>query len=149
MTSPYIQKFALFFLFAFLDERLAMEVADRAITSYRSKTKNLEPASSQANQVLVRICFDLWKTNKKRIARGQPSSQLSDFGDLPDGLDQAAWLRFHKEAGDEELLALLFQKILSLPESDISEALKVSTGTLRHRMSRGLRMLGDYVGPSV
>ena len=149
-----LRNFALFFLFVFLDERLAMEIANRAVTTYRSKTKKLDSNSTDARKVLIAICFDLWKSHKKRIVRGQPSSQLTDFGQLPEqmptGSDQAAWMRFHKDAGDEELLAILFTQVLRLPENEISEALKISTGTLRHRVARGIRMLGDYVGsPSV
>jgi len=144
-----LRHFALFFFFAFLDERLAMEVADRAVTSYRSKTKSLDQNSTEARKILIKICAELWKSNKKRIVHGRPSSQLNDFGHLPAGADQTAWVRFHKDAAEEELLAILFSQVLGLPAQDISEALKISTGTLRHRIGRGIRMLGEYVGPTL
>jgi hypothetical protein len=65
---------------------------------------------------------------------------------LPPGVSLGAWRQFHKEAADDELMSVVWSQIVGFEDSVISQGLGVSEGTVRYRVGRGLRQLGQLLG---
>jgi DNA-directed RNA polymerase specialized sigma24 family protein len=61
----------------------------------------------------------------------------------PRGFAFEPWKLFRQKARPEELDAVLFCHIFALPEEKLAEALFVSPGTVRNRLTHGLMKLGD------
>ncbi len=160
-----LRRFALFSILAFLDDRLAAEISEKATLLFKArnpkvaspKTGDDEIETPEMRREMIWICFSQWQTHKKRMAkahnrgltRGQPEVNLANFGQLPPKVELGPWLRFHTDASEEEMLAVLFTQVLQFSEAETAEALKISLGTLRHRVGKGIRVLGDYVGPTL
>ncbi len=152
-----LRRFALFFILAFLDDRLAAEISEKATLLFKSKYPKFQSESEietpEVRRDMIAICFSQWQTYKKRLTKGMTREKtefnISAYGKMPAHLELGPWLRFHKEAAEEEVLAVLFTQILEFSETETAEALKVSLGTLRHRVGKGIRVLGEYVGPTL
>jgi hypothetical protein len=144
-NGAHLKRFAIFFFLAFLDERLAAEISDRAAASYKSKNpKSLDPNSPEMRRLTIDLCKTYWETNKRRISRRDVKPNLEAFGKLPAQVSLQPWIRFHKNTSDEEILAFLLAQILKFSEQEVAEGLKISIGTLRHRISRAIRAIGSY-----
>jgi DNA-binding CsgD family transcriptional regulator len=141
MTETETQSTALFFYFAFLDDQKAIEAATRALVFCRDrKRKNPELKSSVA---LVVSTKTIWNRYKARIARGRPNTSIESGWLLPEGVDLGPWREFQKTASEDELLTVIWSKILKISDNDISEGLGITSGTIRYRLGRALRKLGS------
>ena len=143
LSENQIRSVALFFLFALLDERAAMPYANRVTAVLKTKLGRHAEESTEAKQIVLGACYRQFQKIKKDILRGQVSTSLSSVLTLPSGADLGAWIRFHKDATDDELLALIFSKIMGFSDFDIAQALGVSEGTIRYRISHAVRRLGE------
>jgi hypothetical protein len=141
MTETETQSTALFFYFAFLDDQKAIEAATRALVFCRDrKRKNPELKSSVA---LVVSTKTIWNRYKARIARGRPNTSIESGWLIPEGVDLGPWREFKKTASEDELLTVIWSKILKISDNDISEGLGITSGTIRYRLGRALRKLGS------
>jgi DNA-binding CsgD family transcriptional regulator len=141
MTETETQSTALFFYFAFLDDQKAIEAATRALVFCRDrKRKNPELKSSVA---LVVSTKTIWNRYKARIARGRPNTSIESGWLIPEGVDLGPWREFQKTASEDELLTVIWSKILKISDNDISEGLGITSGTIRYRLGRALRKLGS------
>ena len=133
------------FFLAFLDERLAAEISDRAAATFKSKNpKRLDSDSPEMRHLTIDICRSLWESNKRRMSRKDMKPNLESFGKLPPKISLQPWIRFHKQTPDDEIISFIFTQILKFSEQEVADALKVSIGTLRHRISRAVRTLGNF-----
>lgn len=147
ITEQQIRSVALFFFFAFLDEKTALSAAAAAVAKLKARLRRAVGASdasgaSDANVAMVEICAALFENEKKRITRGKLALTFESGWSLPDHFELAPWARFHKDASDEELLALLFARVIGASESEIARALGISEGTARYRIGRAVGHLG-------
>lgn len=143
--DAHLRRFAIFFFLAFLDERLAAEISDRAAATYKTKNlRNLDGNSPEMRLLTIHLCRSYWEANKKRIPRVEVNPKVESFGKLPSGVSLSPWIKFHKQTADEEIIAFILSQVLKFSEQEISEALKISVGTLRHRISRSIRVLGAF-----
>ncbi|MNT80198.1 hypothetical protein D3C72_2196280 [compost metagenome] len=62
---------------------------------------------------------------------------------IPEGVDLGPWREFQKTASEDELLTVIWSKILKLSDHEISEGLGITQGTIRYRLGRALRKLGS------
>jgi hypothetical protein len=121
MHEQEIRKIALFFFFATLDAKRALDFAVSAFSILHKGS--LKPGFS-------------------KILRGRPNYNSEAGWILPTGVDLAAWTTFQKGASDEELLATIWSQILNISDHEIAKGLQVSVGTVRFRVAKGLRSLG-------
>ena len=143
--SVQLRRFAIFFFLAFLDERLAAEISDRAAAAYKAKNfKRLDANSPEMRMLTINLCQSFWNTNKRRITRKDMKPNVESFGKLPAGVSIQPWIKFNKNTSDDEILAFILAQVLKFSETEVAEGLKISIGTLRHRVSRGIRVLGAY-----
>jgi len=140
MYENEVKLIALFFFFSVLDDKKAIAASSTAadIFYYRMKKKpDLNPQIA-----LVSVTKLVWNRNKKKNLRGYPQYSTESGWLLPEGLDISPWKEFQKSAQEDELLAVIWSKILKINDEDISSALGIPEGTLRYRVGRALRKLG-------
>ena len=92
----------------------------------------------------IELCRTYWESNKRRMSRQEINPSVEPIGKFPSKLSLQPWIKFHKQTPDEEILTFLLAEILKFSELEVSEALKISIGTLRHRVSRTVRVLGNF-----
>lgn len=143
VSDTQVRCVALFFLFAFLDEKVALPIADRTVASLKNKIGRFAEESAEARQILISACISQFQKNKKQLERGKQSPSLPTALRLPLDTDLKAWIQFQKEAGEEELLSVLFGQVLGFNATDISAAMSVSEGTTNYRIGNGVRRLGE------
>lgn len=141
MGESEVKSIALFFFFAFLDDRRALEASTQAITLATEKKKK-NPQSD--NQVLiVTASFSIWKKHHLKLNRGTPNISTEAGWMMPPDLDLGPWREFQKLATQDELLAVIWAKVLGISEKNIAQGLGISEGTVRYRLGRALRKLGS------
>ncbi len=140
MTETDVKSIALFFYFAFLDDDKAIEASSQALALCRArKQKN----SKIKNSVLIVVATKtIWQKFKPRISRGRPNTTIESGWLLPQGVDLGPWREFQKTASEDELLAVIWSKILQINDDDVSEGLGITQGTIRYRLGKALRKLG-------
>ncbi len=138
-----LERIATFFFFAFLDEALATENAIKAAAQFKSRLQKKAKASEHEAQVMVvHLTSEAFQSHRKHLFKGH--SLLSGEGGwlIPDGVNLSSWKQFHKEAPDNEMLAVLWSQVLNISDQAISEGLGVTIGTIRYRVGHGLQKLG-------
>lgn len=139
------RRIALFFFYAFLDETRAINAASEAVQNCKDRlAKNPELKPSVA---LVAATHHLWLKHKGHLARGRHNFSPESGWILPAGLDLGPWKEFQKTAQEDEFLALIWSRILQLPDEDIASGLGISVGTLQYRTGRALRKIGALTHP--
>lgn len=141
MTEADIQSITLFFYFSLLDDKKAIEASSRAVVLGRAeKAKHPQQNNSV---IIVTATKTVWDKYKEKISRGRPNIS-NEFGwQIPSGMDLGPWREFQKNASDDELLVVIWSKILKINDNDISESLGITAGTVRYRLARALRRLGS------
>ncbi|QDK43829.1 hypothetical protein DOM22_00955 [Bdellovibrio sp. ZAP7] len=140
MTEADIKSIALFFYFALLDDRRAIEASTQALALCRDKKhRNPELSTSVALVAATKITWDKFKV---RVTRGRPNTTVESGWLVPEGVDLGPWREFQKTASEDELLTVIWSKILKIEDNDISEGLGITQGTIRYRLGRALRKLG-------
>lgn len=141
MTEADIQSITLFFYFSLLDDQKAIEASSRAVVLSRAQKAKYPQRSNSV--LVVSATKTVWDKYKDKISRGRPNIS-NEFGwQIPYGTDLGPWREFQKTASDDELLVVIWSKILKISENDISESLGLTAGTVRYRLARALRKLGS------
>lgn len=140
MSEKDIRLIALFFFFALLDNRRAVDLTTQAAAFCRRKK---EKTPLIANNILIVMATKkFWEKSQKAHLRGLPYLTADGGWIVPEKVDLGPWREFQKNSTLDELLIVIWIKILELSFSEVSEALGVTEGTLRYRMARALRKLG-------
>ena len=150
MTEAQIKSVALFFFFTLLDEDLAERAARLTIENFRvqikKKSKNgTKGLATDPVVVLIResrLVFE--KISKSENLNRAAINQKAKFL-LPPGVSYGAWRQFHKEAPREDLIAIIWSRIVGFDDVKVAQGLGASEGTIRYRVGRGLRQLGHLL----
>ena len=143
MDEIDIRALALFFFFALLDDRKAIECSVQAMTiCHERKKRNPELKNSIA---VVYATAKIWERVHLKIQRGLPNSSMESGWLVPANIDLGPWREFQKNATNDELLTVIWSKILNYSDQDISEALGLTVGTVRYRLARSFRKLGGMI----
>jgi DNA-directed RNA polymerase specialized sigma24 family protein len=140
MSDAQIRALAVFFYFAFQDERLSELATGKAIVALKSRQRANEAGDFFAS--LVSTTHKIWREYKKNIRSTQSAVSQTGGWLLPTGVDLGPWRQFRKESPDEEFLVIIWSQISKIPYESISKGLGITTGTVRHRVGRGLKRLG-------
>lgn len=143
MTQVDVKSIALFFYFAFLDDKKAIEASAQALAFSRDK-KSKNPNYKDA-VILVSATKVIWDKHKSRVNRGRPNTSVESGWLVPEAVDLGPWREFQKNASEDELLTVIWSKILKIDDLDISEGLGITQGTIRYRLGRALRKLGSMI----
>lgn len=137
MKREQAREIGLFFLLGLVDERVALSAAGRAIAQLKASEQDPIPVVS-----IIEVCRASWKTHRKHVPRNQPTYEPESSWTIPDGLDIEVWLRYQKDAPDEDIMALLFSLVMGFSDDDLAEGFQTSVGTIRYRLGKGVRQLG-------
>jgi len=140
MFESEIKSIALFFFFALLDDKKALVTASRASDIFYLRMK--KNPNQSPSVTLVAVTKQLWDKSKGNYFRGRPQYSVESGWLMPAGFDLSPWKEFQKTAHEDELLALIWSKVLKISDADISLALGITEGTFRYRVGRALRKLG-------
>lgn len=143
METTDIQKIALFFFYSILDEKRTIESASQAYSFYSSLSKK-EPHLPK-NILLIKSVSKVWENIKTKVYRGRPQFSYDAGWTFFKNTDLGPWIEFQKKASDELLMAVVYSHILKFTDSEISQALGLSEGTIRYRVGRGLSYLGSMI----
>ena len=141
MNESDVKAIGLFFYFAFLDDRRAIQASTQALRICSEKTKR--NTNLKSNVAIVAATHTIWNKYKLRIIRGRPNTSSESGWLLPAGVDFGPWREFQKNATQDELLTVIWSKILKITDQEISEGLGITQGTIRYRLGRALRKLGS------
>lgn len=148
MKEAQIESVALFFFYTFLDKSLALKASVEALNLYEKKMKkagNNIPTES----ILVFATHKIWKKYfKKRNIKSKDFNLLAEGWIVPDGLRLEAWREFVKEVDPQLYLAVIWSQLLQFSDKGISDGLGVTEGSIRYRIGKGLKILGDTVPPA-
>ena len=145
MIQIDVRSIALFFFYATLDEKRAIEAASQAFEQVRKKlSKNPQMKPEVA---IISVTKQVWDENSGRFLRGRPNYSSESGWLIPEKVDLGPWKEFQKVSQEDEFLCLIWSKILKISDEDISLGLGVSIGTLRYRIGRALRKLGSISNP--
>lgn len=146
MTAAQIKSVSLFFFFMLLDEDLAERASKDVLEALRSKfKKKSERVASEPEVVLIHQCLFEFKRLKQMQALNRGSLVNKTKFILAPGVNVGAWRQFHRECPEDEILALVLSQVVGFDDRMISQGLGVSEGTVRYRIGRGLRQLGELL----
>lgn len=145
MSDSDVKAIVRFFFFTMLDEKRALVASSEALEICNRRLQK----SPQLNHhiLIVSATQTVWGKHRKLVQRGRPQYSLESGWRMPEGLDLSPWKEFQKKAPEEELLALVWSKILVFSDEVISEGLGLTVGTLRFRVGRALRKMGAFCRP--
>ena len=142
LSESDIKDIALFFFFTMLDEKRAILAAAQ---TYEQCSKKIERDSSLSiGETIVSSSYKIWNQHKAKLIRGRPQYSLSSGWNLPSGIDIGVWKDFQKNATEEDLLALVWSKILNISDIEIAHGLGLTIGTVRYRVSHAVRKLNAF-----
>lgn len=142
MSDSSIRAIVLFFFFATLDEKRSILASSETIELVNQKL--LKNAELNPNVLIVAATYKFWKKHKKHIQRGRPQYGLDTGWEFPVDADLGPWKEFQKKAEEDELLAMIWSKILKLTDEEIALGLNSTEGTVRFRVGRAIRKISQY-----
>ena len=147
MTDAQIRSTILFFFLSFLDEKVALRAAGKTVVLCNRLLKKSADPAKDFERIFVQASLRAWQKSKRLKPAGQAGVALDGGIDIPRQVDLGSWRQLHKDAQIEELLAVIWSKVLGFHDESIASGLDVSVGTVRYRVGRGLRLLGRTVLP--
>lgn len=142
IRDAQIRALAVFFYFAFQDERLAELATVKSVIAIKAKGSGDAADPTDVQTAIVATTFKVWNEYKKKIRSTQSSVSQTGGWILPHNVDLGPWQQFRKEAPDEEFLVMIWSTISRFSDEAISRGLGITIGTVRHRVARGLKRLG-------
>lgn len=145
MTSEaQIKSVALFFSLALLDDQLAGQAALATLYRLRKKTDKQNLSELQQQAQMVSLMSKIWLRYCKYLNTSQGATYTGGLNTLKnDFIDLGPWREFRRMTDDNEFLSVLWLQVIGFEEEAIAEGLNTTVGTVRHRVSRGLKYLGE------
>jgi len=138
ITDELVRSIALFYFLSFLDEKVAVEASEKAITQLKARGKS-------DDRSVVRLLWQCFEQFSKQVARRPLRTEPDIAWAVPPHLDLTPWAKFQQEAGKNELIAVLLSRVLGFTDESIAAGLGISVGTARHRIGKGMRHLGAHL----
>ncbi|MES2769398.1 MAG: hypothetical protein V4596_09650 [Bdellovibrionota bacterium] len=147
MKEAQIRSVALFFFYTFLDKSLALKASVEALGLYDKRLKRRE-THGPTEPLLVYSTYKVWKKySKKRNIKATDFDLLAEGWIIPPTLKLEPWREFVKDIDPQLYLAVIWSQLLNFSDKDISEGLGVTEGSIRYRVGKGLKILGEIVPP--
>lgn len=131
------------FFFCFLNESWALATAkDVAADTVDHNYKNLSEAEAEISQ--LKKVNKVYLQNLKRKNHQGTTPALGHF-EVPKTLDLGAWREFKRSTSPEDYYVTCLFYIGRYSPDSISEVLQLSPGTVKLRLSRGVKKLGSIL----
>lgn len=142
--TELLEKLALFFYFALLDEAKAQSATVQAIRKIKMEfaTRKIREDEFTATDFvfITNKLLDQFKNSIKPTTLAYSSSYIV----LPERSNWGPWFELRKNLNEKEFRSLLYSKILKFSDSEIAAGLSLPVGTVRYRIGRALKMLGSF-----
>lgn len=149
ITDEQARWIALFFLFALMEERVALQAAHKTVAqlkaqgaSARADASSDEPKKGLGRPEIIRAMTKVLEPYRRLASRAKPAVFPDAVWRLPAQFDIDPWTKFQKSAAANEVVAVILSKLLPFTDHEIAEGLGVSLGTARYRVGKGIRQLG-------
>ena len=155
ITDQQVQSLVVFFQLALLNQDLAEEAAQAAYLQISAQSKARPGAKDpQPFEILfVRHTDRILRSYRKTTSWKKQAAAHAKNASAPvkqsaliheaHHLDLSPWRDYFKNAHLDEVTVMIWNHILKVNEDQIADALDLSVGTVRHRLSRGLRSLSQ------
>lgn len=148
---------ARFFYFALFDASIAYHATKLSLQKVGRELHNIEGEipSSVTNAAIVKCTNQVFDIVQKSFSRPKWYSRLWHrltprhhspvelLWQVPEKIDVGMWREYQKVATRDEMLALIWSKLLHISDAEIAEGLQISLGTARFRVGKSLRALGQ------
>lgn len=141
MKDEHLKKIILFYFFVTLNEQRSKELA-RKSWLWCQKRKAQDPKADPDTLVLLSL-HSGWNSIKKEPRSGVSKYSLDTGWLFPKGLSLEPWKAFHKEASEEELYITVLSGVLKYSIDSIVHSLGISSGTIRYRLAKASRRMGQ------
>ena len=145
ISEGQLRSIALFFYFAFQDEKLAEQASSKTIAKIQRRQKEQAVDDADMDSLIVAVTQKIWQSQRKHIRSTQSSVSHEGGWIFGKNVDLGPWRQFRKEAAEDEFLVVIWSRVLTFSDEAISKGLGVTKGTIRHRIGRGLKVLGSMV----
>ncbi|MBL7554853.1 MAG: hypothetical protein JNM24_03450 [Bdellovibrionaceae bacterium] len=135
-VKALVRPLSLFFFFSLMNETKSIHYTIKTI----EKLKKLKPGVD-IGKMMIKIATELY--SKSDTTEVYITKNVGEFWILPLDLELGPWKEFHKRISKKELISLLWGLVIKVPEDDILNALNISQGTHRYRISSALKELGS------
>jgi hypothetical protein len=136
MDEKIIRSVSLYFYLNLFDPRLAFSASQKTLARFRDLESN-------SNIDLIKIARKILTHAKGPKVFG-PGADAGEFT-IPKELNLKAWKSFKQISDSAEFEAVLWSRVLGFSDEDVAAGLDVTEGTIRHRVGRGLRELGQML----
>ena len=142
-NEAQIKSVALFFSFALLDDQLARQATFATLFRLKKKLEKEKFSENEVQALTIQFMNKIWLRYQKYLPKGGIvysgglNTLKNDFTDL------GPWREFRRMTDDNEFLAVLWSQVVGYSDEAIAQGLNTTVGTVRHRVSRGLRLLGE------
>lgn len=143
MKEDQLKQILLFFFFVTLSEKRSKELSREAwFWCVNKKKKNPE---LEANHIVLLSLDRIWKELEKEPRTGVSAFSNDSGWLLPQTFQFEPWKEFQKTASSEELFVTVVAQILKFPEAILTKVLGLSVGTIRYRLAKTSRRVGESV----
>ena len=136
ISEPSVKRALFFFSFGLLNDGLAKSAAAKTVRLCGRLKKNVDGESVVD---FVRISHSIWRKIQKKKELITLESEICH---IPSSVQLSSWRDFKRSSSEEEFLTVLWTKVLEIPQEKVAEGLGVTVGTVRYRLSCGLKKLG-------
>ncbi len=141
VSAEQARDIALFFLLSLLDQKQALQAAHKSIAQLKGMKSDKASPSPSASDI-THVLHQTFEAQRKALSRNRPTDMSDVALRFPAGTDFATWQKFHRQASDAEITAVVLTKIIGFTEDDVASGFNVSTGTMKYRVAKGMRQLG-------
>lgn len=155
MKEQQIKAISLFFFYCIPDEMQASTYINKCMNAFNSKAQ--ETLGSDHWYLVVGLSYKYWLQYRKKIEKFKLSEkqkktwesqvELADSILVNENIDLSPWKEFQISSNSDELLFVVWAKILDIEDKSIAKGLGISIGTVRYRTSKGLKELGKRLIP--
>ena len=143
VSDEQVRAIALFFLLSLMDEKVALQASEKVIANLKTKKARAE-TESVSDEALIQVLRQSHDQHRHLVPRNRATDAPQAAWDLPDKFDLVPWIKFQREAGENEILAVVLSRVLGFKDDVIASGLNVSLGTARYRIGKGMRQLGVH-----
>lgn len=139
MSDQDIRALILYYYLAFMNADKALEATRQSV---RILDQNFKFTRRSKTRELVTTMQKVFSQFENRVTDYTSSERDLRFS-LPASFKPRQWIKFLKETPTQEVQAFLWIHVLDFNLVEVARAIEVSEGTLRHRVGRALRSLGE------
>jgi len=142
-SESQIRSACLFFFLTLLDEKRAVRFAAEALALFQRKQMQRKSDRSGHVPLFIWCLIQKHRSIKNWRLAGQALVFSPEDWAIPNDLEIGPWLDFRNSADEDEFITVLLIKVLGFSAADVARGLQLTAGTIRYRVGRGLRELGN------